>query len=120
AYRRVLGALDPALPQHPAVLRSGGLAPFAEGLYGCSEMLNEGFRRLVEAGVIRRKVVDDEALMRRIADGTANLGDRARLERDGEFLHGAFYLGSHDFYDWLRNLPEEQRRGIGMRRISEI
>jgi len=120
AYRRVLDALDPSLPQHPAVLRSGGLASFDQGLYGCSEMLNEGFRRLVEAGVIRRKVVDDEALMRRIADGSANLGDRARLERDGEFLHGAFYLGSHDFYAWLRHLPEAQRNGIGMRRISEI
>ena len=41
-----------------------------------------------------RKVVDGEALMRRIADSTANLGDQARLERDGEYLPGAFSLGS--------------------------
>ena len=119
-YRRVLHALDPELAHHPAVIESGGMDPFAIGLYGCSEMLNEGFKRLVEAGVIRRKVVDDEALMVRIAQGTANLGDQARLERDGEYLHGAFYLGSPAFYDWLRNLPEDQRRAIGMRRISEI
>ena len=78
----MLAALDPELERHPAVLASGGLDPFAIGLYGCSEMVNEGFKRLVETGVIRRKVVDDEALMRRIADGTANLGDQARLERD--------------------------------------
>ncbi len=119
-YREVLHALDPELAHHPAVIASGGMDPFAIGLYGCSEMLNEGFKRLVEAGVIRRKVVDDETLMQRIADGTANLGDQARLERDGEYLHGAFYLGSPAFYDWLRNLPHDQRRGIGMRRISEI
>ncbi|PPJ43259.1 MULTISPECIES: acetyl-CoA hydrolase/transferase C-terminal domain-containing protein [unclassified Pseudoxanthomonas] len=119
-YRRILAALDPALEQHPAVLASGGLDPFALGLYGCSEMVNEGFKRLVETGVIRRKVVDDEALMRRIADGTANLGDQARLERDGEYLHGAFYLGSPAFYQWLRDLPDDQRRAIGMRRISLI
>jgi acyl-CoA hydrolase len=119
-YRRILAALDPALEQHPAVLASGGLDPFAIGLYGCSEMVNEGFKRLVETGVIRRKVVDDEALMRRIADGTANLGDQARLERDGEYLHGAFYLGSPAFYQWLRDLPDDQRRAIGMRRISLI
>jgi len=119
-YRRILTALDPALEQHPAVLSSGGLDPFAIGLYGCSEMVNEGFKRLVETGVIRRKVVDDEALMRRIADGTANLGDQARLERDGEYLHGAFYLGSPTFYQWLRDLPDDQRRAIGMRRISLI
>ncbi|SDQ57614.1 acetyl-CoA hydrolase/transferase C-terminal domain-containing protein [Pseudoxanthomonas sp. CF125] len=119
-YREVLHALDPELAHHPAVIASGGMDPFAIGLYGCSEMLNEGFKRLVEAGVIRRKVVDDEALMARIAQGTANIGDQARLERDGEYLHGAFYLGSPAFYDWLRHLPDDQRRSIGMRRISEI
>ncbi|MBD9478694.1 acetyl-CoA hydrolase/transferase C-terminal domain-containing protein [Pseudoxanthomonas sp. PXM02] len=119
-YRRVLAALDPELERHPAVIASGGLEPFAVGLYGCSEMVNEGFKRLVETGVIRRKVVDDEALMQRLADGTANLGDQARLERDGEYLHGAFYLGSPAFYDWLRDLPDDQRRAIGMRRISLI
>ncbi|MET0717821.1 MAG: acetyl-CoA hydrolase/transferase C-terminal domain-containing protein [Pseudoxanthomonas sp.] len=119
-YREVLHALDPELAHHPAVIASGGMDPFEIGLYGCSEMLNEGFKRLVEAGVIRRKVVDDEALMARIVHGTANLGDLARLERDGEYLHGAFYLGSPAFYDWLRHLPEDQRRSIGMRRISEI
>ncbi|NUO75597.1 MAG: acetyl-CoA hydrolase [Lysobacter sp.] len=113
-YRRVLAALDPELA------RREDLAPFAVGLYGCSEMINEGFRRLVEVGVIRRKVVDDEALMRRIADGSADDADRAALERDGEYLHGGFYLGSPEFYEWLRRLPEDQRRGIGMRRISEV
>ncbi len=119
-YRRVLYALDPEIAHHPAVIASGGMDRFEIGLYGCSEMLNEGFRHLVDAGVIQRKVVDDEALMRRLADGTANLGDHARLERDGQYLHGAFYLGSPAFYDWLRTLPDDKRRAIGMRRISEI
>ena len=119
-YRQVLAALDPQLESHPAVRASGGLGPFEVGLYGCSEMINEGFKRLVETGVIRRKVVDDAALMRRLAEGTANLGDHARLERDGEYLHGAFYLGSPDFYAWLRDLPEAQCRAIGMRRIGEV
>ncbi|HVK52445.1 MAG TPA: acetyl-CoA hydrolase/transferase C-terminal domain-containing protein, partial [Pseudoxanthomonas sp.] len=118
--RELLAALDPALERHPAVQESGSLEPFAIGLYGCSEMINEGFKRLVETGVIRRKVVDDEALMQRLEQGTANLGDQARLERDGEFLHGAFYLGSPAFYQWLHDLPDEQRRAIGMRRISTI
>ncbi len=120
AYRRVLDALDPALATHPAVLASGGLAPFAEGLYGCSEMLNEGFKRLVECGVIRRKVIDDEALMQRLADGSADAEDHARLEREGECLHGAFYLGSPAFYRWLRELDDVTRRGIGMKRVSEV
>jgi acyl-CoA hydrolase len=119
-YRRVLQALDPDLERHPAVLASGGLGPFAQGLYGCSEMINEGFKRLVEVGVIRRKVVDKEALMQRIADGSASELEHELVERDGEFLHGAFYLGSPAFYDWLRNLDEAARRGIGMKRVSEV
>lgn len=120
AYRRVLRALDPDIERHPAVLASGGLDPLPQGLYGCSEMINEGFKRLVETGVLRRKVVDDAALMQRIADGSASDADLASVERDGEFLHGAFYLGSPDFYDWLRDLDGATRRGIGMRRVSEV
>ena len=114
AYRRVLRALGSPHAD------DASLAPFAEGLYGCSEMINEGFRRLVEAGVIRRKVVDDVALMQRLANGEATAEDHARLQREGEYLHGAFYLGSPDFYQWLRTMPDEQRRAIGMKRVSEV
>ncbi len=120
AYRRVLQALAPGIETHPAVVASGGLGPFEQGLYGCSEMINEGFRALVQAGVLRRKVVDDQALMQRVVDGDADADDHARLDRDGEFLHGAFYLGSPDFYDWLRTLDDATRRGIGMRRVSAV
>lgn len=120
AYRRVLQALDPEIERNPAVIASGGLDPFEHGLYGCSEMINEGFRKLVQSGVLRRKVVDDEPLMRRINDGSASDADRERIEREGEYLHGAFYLGSHEFYDWLRGLDEAGQRAIGMRRVSEV
>jgi acyl-CoA hydrolase len=114
AYRRVLRALDSAHAEDPR------LGVFERGLYGCSEMINEGFRRLVETGVIRRKVVDDAALLRRLAEGSATAGDQVRLEQEGEYLHGAFYLGSPDFYRWLREMPEDARRAIGMKRVSEV
>ncbi|MCF8866161.1 acetyl-CoA hydrolase/transferase C-terminal domain-containing protein [Xanthomonas campestris pv. campestris] len=119
-YRRLLQALDPTLTSHPSVQASGGLEPFTIGLYGCSEMLNEGFKQLVDSGVIRRKVHDDLGLMQRLADGTADAADAARLADEGEFLHGAFYLGSPAFYAWLRALDPQLRGAIGMRRISEI
>jgi len=83
-------------------------------------MLNEGFRRLVEVGVIKRKVLDDLDFMRRLHEGRADAADHERLEREGEYLQGGFYLGSQDFYDWLRDMPESERRGISMRRISEV
>lgn len=120
AYRRVLHALDPDLATHPAVRSHGGLDPFEIGLYGCSEMINEGFKRLVEVGVIKRRVVDKASLMRRANDGTASALDLDLIERNGEFLHGAFYLGSPDFYAWLRGLDDETRRGIGMKRVAEV
>ncbi len=120
AYRRVLHALDPGLATHPLVQAVGGLDPFGTGLYGCSEMINEGFKRLVEVGVIRRRVVDKASLMRRANDGTLSALDRDLIDRDGEFLHGAFYLGSPDFYAWLRGLDDDTRRGIGMKRVGEV
>lgn len=120
AYRRALAALAPGIERHPAVVASGGLDPFAQGLYGCSEMINEGFKRLVETGILRRKVVDKAPLMRRVNDGGASALERELVERDGEFLHGAFYLGSQDFYDWLHGLDDATRRGIGMKRVSEV
>ncbi|MBN6152307.1 acetyl-CoA hydrolase [Xanthomonas sp. AmX2] len=119
-YRRVLAALDPALEQHPTVRQSGALEPFRIGLYGCSEMLNEGFRQLVQCGVIKRKVVDDVELMQRLHDGVADAEDHARLQREGEYLQGAFYLGSPEFYAWLHGMDAAERASIGMRRISEI
>ncbi len=120
AYRRALAVLDPGIASHPAVIDSGGLDPFVQGLYGCSEMINEGFKRLVESGVLRRKVVDKAALMRRANDGSASGLDQELIDRDGEFLHGAFYLGSQDFYDWLHGLDDATRRGIGMKRVGEV
>ena len=58
--------------------------------------------------------------MRRLADGSASDCDRDLVEREGEFLHGAFYLGSPALYDWLRSLDADTRRGIGMKRVSEV
>lgn len=118
-YRRVLAALDPELERHPAVIAGGGLGAFEEGLLGCSELLTDGFKSLVEAGVVRRRVVDDEAIMRRVVDGVASATDREALAR-GEYLRGAFYLGSSDFYAWLRNLDDDGRRGLGMRRVGDV
>ncbi|MDI9237487.1 acetyl-CoA hydrolase/transferase C-terminal domain-containing protein [Lysobacter sp. LF1] len=113
-YRAVLRALGVPTAEDPA------LGPFAQGLFGSSEMINEGFRRLVETGVIRRRVVDDAAAMRRINAGAASAHDLALLEQQGQFLHGAFYLGSPDFYEWLRNLAPDVRRAIGMKRVGEV
>ncbi|HET8730335.1 MAG TPA: acetyl-CoA hydrolase/transferase C-terminal domain-containing protein [Moraxellaceae bacterium] len=44
-------------------------------------------------------------------------GDRLRR---GIYMHGGFFLGPRDFYEKLRTMPDEKRRGIGMTTISYI
>ncbi len=47
----------------------GGTAPFEAGLYGCTEMLVDGFLDLYRSGVLRRRVYDDARIQRLLNDG---------------------------------------------------
>lgn len=119
-YLEILEALSPGLARHPLVAEIGGTAPFVHGLYGASEMVNDGFMRLRRAGILARRVLDDALAMARLNAGTPNTDDAERLRREGRWLDGGFYLGSRELYDWLRTLPDDEKRGIGMSRISHI
>jgi acyl-CoA hydrolase len=89
AFRALLAALTTADERLPFEL--DGLPV---GLYGCSEMFVEGFLHLRRHGVLTRTVPG------------------------GYYLHGGFFLGSARFYQALRDLPESERLGINMTRIS--
>ena len=90
AYRRLLDALGE--PDAGAPVPATDTLP--DGLYGCSEMFVEGFMHLRDCGVLTREVAG------------------------GTYLHGGFFLGSSRFYARLRELPEAERQGINMTRIS--
>ena len=77
------------------------LGVFQQGLYGTSEMLMDGFMHLRQAGVLKRMIFDLD-------------------ENRKRFLHAAFFLGSKKLYEWLRNLSEEDYRGLGMTRVSKV
>jgi acyl-CoA hydrolase len=163
------------------------VTPFAQGLYGCSEMFVNGFWKLIQANIVRRPVYNHTALQTLINKGlisdTVSLEtlkvlreydiissplegqDIALLERLGIFnddctfedglitigdvtistdlddedtlqkikdhclgdklqggiiMHGGFFLGPADFYQALRDMPEEQRQQIGMSTIAFI
>jgi acyl-CoA hydrolase len=185
-YRGALAAV--AAGNNDLSTRIGDLAPFTRGLYGASEMVMDGFMQLADAGVLSRRVYDDYALERALADGVigeilpADAADRlhacgalpaliderelarlirfgilpqstqlqghelilpdggtlasdlradsaraawnrilaGRRLRDGRYLRGAFYLGSKDFYAWLRGLRGEDFDGLSMTRVSDI
>jgi acyl-CoA hydrolase len=89
-YRALVQALDCGTGAEPRV----ELDDLPAGLYGCSEMFVEGFLHLRRAGVLNRVVAGDV------------------------WMHGGFFLGSARFYEALRTLPEAERRGIDMTRIS--
>ncbi|MDX1590291.1 MAG: acetyl-CoA hydrolase/transferase C-terminal domain-containing protein, partial [Oleiphilaceae bacterium] len=55
---RRLGVPD----KFPEAALVGGTDSFSTGLYGCSEMLMDGFLQLLHAGILRRQVVSDERL----------------------------------------------------------
>ena len=53
----------------PAIVRDwGGEGPLADGLYGASEMVMDGFMHLREAGILRRRVWDFLPLEQALAD----------------------------------------------------
>ncbi len=85
AVSRLTGDAPPLAIEHRA--------PFAEGLYGVSEMFVDGFLELVRAGILKREV-------------------------DGVLLHGAFFLGTRAFYRELREMPEADRAKLQMTAVS--
>lgn len=185
-YRAALAALGVESTDVARV--GGGLDPFVRGLYGASEMVMDGFMHLARAGILVRRVYDDYALERALADGVigetlptdaadrlhacgvlppqldaagiarlvrfgllpegthfvahsvalpddsvlpADLREAAarstwnrvlagRRLRDGRYLRGAFFLGSKEFYSWLRELHGDAFEGLSMTRVSDI
>lgn len=71
-YRKMLQQLEVA-DHFPVAAEIGGEGAFEHGLYGCSEMLVDGFAQLHEAGILKREVFDDEGLQRLINSGSCDM-----------------------------------------------
>jgi acyl-CoA hydrolase len=110
SYRRVVGALDRSAPTG-----LGDDGPLEQGLYGASEMFMDGFMHLYTAGILRREVFDDLTVMRRL-----NAGLDADKPGTGAVMDGGFFLGSRDFYAFLRGLDEDQRPRFRMHGVGRI
>jgi acyl-CoA hydrolase len=94
-WRRALGDIG-LLPGFEAEMRAmGGDAHFEQGLYAVTEMFVDGFLDLYRAGILKR-----------------------RVEPDGALLHGAFMLGPRAFYESLRAMPDAERALFRMMPVS--
>src|SRR5262245_7364693 len=91
-FRALLDKLGTPLPEWVE------LSPFSVGLYGCSEMLVDGFLALKMSGVLKRRVTGP--------DGKPVL------------LHAGFFIGNQTFYRQLREMPAEELAEICMTAIS--
>ena len=114
-YRAVLDALD-ITTWRTLIEREGGLEPFTQGVYGCSEMFVHGLMVLVDAGIVRRKVYPD---VQRQAQANAGTLDESQ-HSDGVCVHGGFILGPRSFYERLNALPHDTRAEFNMTAISYI
>jgi acyl-CoA hydrolase len=90
-FRALIGRLGAPLPQ------GAELGTFQHGLYGCSELLVDGFLALRRAGILKRHV---------------NIDGRDIV------VHAGFFLGNRAFYDELKSLPADALAAIGMTAIS--
>ncbi|MBO6851588.1 MAG: acetyl-CoA hydrolase [Marinobacter sp.] len=68
SWKAVFNRLNVA-ENFPLVTTEGGAEPFSKGLYGCSEMMVDGFYYLLEAGVLTREVYDHAGLQELINRG---------------------------------------------------
>jgi acyl-CoA hydrolase len=64
-------------------------------------MVTDGYMHLRRAGILKREVNDEKS------------GKKT-------FLHGAFYLGSKEFYQWIREMSAHELQGLRMSRVSKI
>lgn len=87
-----------ALPGPSGPLEEGGDTPFAQGLYGCTEMFTQGMFELLKAGAFSRRIRDGQAVT----------------------IDGGFFLGPQNFYQDLRDAPGGLLTQINMTSVADV
>src|ERR1044071_7682000 len=101
-YRDVVESFG-LLARHRRLIETeGGTAPFERGLYGCSEMLADGFLDLYRSGVLKRRVYASAKVQRLIDEGhiiDGLVGERtlAALHEGG--MRRMSFVDFHEFRD---------------------
>jgi len=113
-YQASLKAFSITSRNEELINQYGGTNIFSIGLYGSSEMFVNGFRFLIDSGVVKRKVFSDLKLQQQ-----SNRGEKVHSD-EGVYMHGGFFLGPSDFYQWLRDLNAEQQKSICMTSVLNV
>lgn len=96
-YVATLDALG-ATTRHGALIeKTGGMTPFALGLYGATEMFVDGFWQLMKAGILKRHVYDFWALQQLVNEGACDPTHLAPEVLDGFVRLGVRVIRGQDF-----------------------
>jgi acyl-CoA hydrolase len=79
-FSALVETLRPSARQRALVELEGGVAPFSRGLYGCSEMLVDGFIDLYRAGILKRRVYPHALLQTVVDQGHGDQIDETLLD----------------------------------------
>jgi len=93
----------------------------------------EVFEYLQKFGIFRRELTFNDGEITtpegyKLSNDLDNLDNREQIYeyclgdklKNANVIHGGFFLGCQSFYDWLRNLSEEDRRLINMKSVQSI
>ena len=97
------------------------------------KLTEKDFQFLQTFGVIRAGVEFEDGYLL-LENGTRIEGDLNKEDNtdkildlclgknlaNGAIVHGAFFLGPKEFYDWLNEMPKEKRRMIHMKSVTKI
>ena len=93
----------------------------------------EDFGYLQKFGIFRRNLTFNDGEITtpegyKLSNDLGNLDNRKQIYehclgdklKNADVNHGGFFLGCQKFYDWLRNLSDEDRRLINMKSVQSI
>nr|MBV6628355.1 hypothetical protein [Oceanococcus sp. HetDA_MAG_MS8] len=96
-YQQLIEAAPHAECQAPLVEQFGGKKPFRKGVYGATEMFVDGFLDLYDAGILSRRVYDDEHLQTLINRGEVDPNDLQPEVLDELEALGERVIRGHEF-----------------------
>jgi acyl-CoA hydrolase len=100
-YREILESTGVLARARSLIESEGGTAPFERGLYGCTEMLVDGFLDLHKSGIIKRRVYPSARIQRLIDEGhiNADVGEHVLVALNDAGVNRLSYADFNEFRD---------------------
>jgi acyl-CoA hydrolase len=86
-------------------------------------MFMDGFMHLYKAGILKRRAYSELDVQLAALQGVSQVDLNIRFGEarvHGALLHAAFFLGSADFYQWLKQLSPQERDDFQMTSVGNI